>query len=271
VIFSEGWWDEQQYQIPVKYTQLYTHTFLFEMAENYLNPNRLAFYIEKDYDFKYPKPLEFVSTTGVARPERDYFMQELLKSLGYENFVLRYNGKDLGQPWQDDVIAPCPGEFDPYGFLPGLEKYYHYASQTVPISLYNRAYFNIVAESNIDWPKQFHFTEKTIKVLVAGMPFVSLSSPGFLQNLHNLGFRTYGDLWDESYDLEQDYARRVSMIVHLVNQLQSLDWPSLREDLEKIAQHNKVNFLSLNKHAIDQWQRLENCIKDLAQCQLISI
>lgn len=269
VIFSEGWWDQDHYRIPLSYTQLHTHFFLFEMAENYLNPNRLAFYIDKQYDFQYPKPLYFVSTTGVARPERDYFVTELLKNIWYDNFVFRYNGRDLGQPWLDDVIGTCPGAFDPYGLLPGLEKYYHYASQTVPTSLYNTAYFNVVAESNIDLPHQFHFTEKTIKVLVTGMPFVSLSSPSFLKNLHNLGFMTYGTIWDESYDLEYDYGRRVSMIVDLINRLQYLDWAGVKDDLEKIARHNKINFLSLNRHAVDQWQQLERCIKDLAQCQLI--
>lgn len=271
VIFSEGWWDQDYYKIPLRYSQLYTHTFLFEMAENYLNPNRLAFYIDKEYDFQYPKSLQFVSTTGVARPERDWFVKELLNNVQYDNFVLRYNGQDLAQPWLDDVIDACPGAFDPYGFLPGLEKYYHYASQTVPLSLYNKAYFNVVAESNIDWPNQFHFTEKTIKVLVTGMPFVSLSSPGFLKNLHDLGFETYGTIWDESYDLEYNYEQRVSMIVDLINRLGTLDWTYYKKDLEKISQHNKVNFLSLNKQAVDQWQRLERCVRDLATCQLISI
>ena len=81
-----------------------------------------------------------------------------------------------------------------------MEKYYHSISQTLPIDLYNQCRFNLTVETDLDWTNEFFLTEKTVKNLIIGMPFVSVSTPHFLKNLRSLGFETYSSVWDESYD-----------------------------------------------------------------------
>mgnify|MGYP000353789169 CR=1 FL=1 len=49
--------------------------------------------------------------------------------------------------------------------------------------IYNQAYFNLVVESDIEYPYSFDPTEKIGKALLTGIPFVVYSTPNFLQNL----------------------------------------------------------------------------------------
>ena len=78
------------------------------------------------------------------------------------------------------------------------------------------------------------------------MPFVAVSTPYFLQGLHSLGFRTYGELWDESYDLEEDYEQRCDKISKLVNDLGTKDWSKIKRELQEIANYNIRNLTKMN-------------------------
>jgi hypothetical protein len=97
------------------------------------------------------------------------------------------------------------------------------------------------------------------------MPFLIVATPHFLKYLRELGFHTYGDLWDESYDEELDYIKRIDKIVDLCNNLDTFDWESNRSALELIAMKNKCNFLNLN-HIMDTvFQQFEQSIRNLPQ------
>jgi len=43
-------------------------------------------------------------------------------------------------------------------------------------------------------------TEKTFRPMACGHPFIVLGNNNILKTLHDLGFETFGSLWDESYD-----------------------------------------------------------------------
>ena len=264
IIFSNGWWDQDAVQIKISYTLIYTLYFLFEMADTYLSPNRFSFYLDKDYQFDYPKQNNFMSTIGNVRSERTYFVDQLVEKCKYKNFILRYSGEDFGQPANCfDHITFVKGEFDPYINI--LEKYYHNISQSLPIKMYNTAYFNIVVETEIDYDPAFFLTEKTIKSLITGMPFVAVSTPNFLKHLHQLGFHTYGKLWDESYDAEPNYKIRIDKVVELCNNLENFDWYNRRSELEIIKLKNRDNFLTLNKLASQEFNEFEEKIRNIVQ------
>jgi hypothetical protein len=232
------------------------------MADTYLSPERYHFHSNKTYNFDYPKPCVFTSTVGTVRPERDYFINILKEKINYDNFILRYSGENFGIDADCfDIINFEKGHFDPYTVL--VEKYYHSVSQTLPTSMYNQSYFNLVVETDIDYVDNFFLTEKTIKVLMTGMPFVILSTPCFLKNLQQLGFTTYNQLWDESYDSIIDYKDRIDNIVELCNKLKKFDWESNRHLLQQIQLQNQNNFLNLNRVADQEFKHFENIIKAL--------
>ena len=74
----------------------------------------------------------------------------------------------------------------------------------------------------------FFPTEKTVRPIVGNKPFVLYGPIGYLQNLKNLGFKTYSDFWDESYDKYQGPQR----------------WQKIQQVIEHI--------LTLPQHVIDQ-------------------
>jgi hypothetical protein len=81
-----------------------------------------------------------------------------------------------------------------------------------------------------------------------------------LQNLKKLGFQTYSELWDESYDFEINWQHRIDKIVNLVESLKTFDWDYHKEKIIKISNHNKLNFLNLNHIADNEFYNFEEQI-----------
>jgi len=262
IIFSNGSWSKNTADFGISYVIVYHLFFLFDMADTYLSPNRFCSYLDKSYKFDYPKPCIFTSTVGNVRKERDYFINLLKEKITYNNFILQYSGENLGVAASHlDVVSFKKGEFDPYTSI--LEKYYHTVSMTLPMAMYNQSYFNIVVETDIDYEDNFFLTEKTIKSLVTGMPFITVTTPNFLSKLKQLGFTTYDTLWDESYDSIIDYKSRMEAIVKLCVDLGKFDWKTHRLQLMEIQLKNQNNFLNLGNIATREFKNFENIINQL--------
>lgn len=80
-----------------------------------------------------------------------------------------------------------------------------------------------VVTETVFFGRRHHLTEKIFKPICLGMPFVLASSAGSLEYLRSYGFRTFGDIWDESYDQETDDYRRLEKIADLLAYLDRLD------------------------------------------------
>lgn len=262
ILFCNGAWDTNYHHIDIDYVLVQSLFFLYLAADTYNSPNRFCYYMDKNYNFDSDKPYNFVSTIGNIRKERTILVDKLKQSLVDRKFILRYSGVDHGSPSDHlDVINFEVGKFDPFTSI--LEKYYHNVSQSLPMAMYNSARFNIAVETDLDYQHNFLLSEKTIKVLATGMPFVSVSQHNFLHNIRSLGFETYHSLWDESYDQETDYKKRIDMIVNLCNNLCDFDWDAHRTQLELIKYKNQSNFLSLNQVINREFQQFEEIIKSL--------
>lgn len=262
IIFANGWWDQLKFSLPFDYILIWNLFFLFEMCDTYNSPNRFCYYLNVDYTFDYPKPCMFISTTGNVREERDIIADLVQSKIKYENYIFRYSGQDLGQQSsQFDVIQFKIGEFDPYTSI--IEKYYHNVSQSLPIELYNQSYFNLIVETDLTLNHSFFLTEKTIKSLIVGQPFVICASAHHLKHLRKLGFLTYDSLWNEEYDNITDFNQRMLAVIDLCNQLREFDWLKHREEFLKIKKHNRQLFNRLNSIANTEFTSLETIIKEL--------
>ena len=115
----------------------------------------------------------------------------------------------------------------------------------------------IVPESSCDI---FFLTEKTIKPIAAGMPFVMVSSYKFLYHLRKFGFKTFHPFIDESYDVEPDLQKRITMVMKsaekFINHNQNLD------ELQKICDHNRQVLARILKHTYSSriWKKLRRFI-----------
>jgi hypothetical protein len=105
---------------------------------------------------------------------------------------------------------------------------------------------SVVLETVADNTK-IHLTEKTLRPIACGHPFMLLAGPGSLEYLRSYGFKTFSPWIDERYDQETDIVKRINMIVDEMQRISKLDPEQLLEllkNLKEITQHNKDYFFS---------------------------
>jgi len=104
---------------------------------------------------------------------------------------------------------------------------------------------NIVTET-LYQGRRHHLTEKTFKAMVMEQPFLLVSCQGSLEYLRYYGFQTFGDFWDESYDLADD-TDRVALVAQVVRDLEnmtSIEKRHLQKHISLVTEHNKSWFYS---------------------------
>jgi hypothetical protein len=103
---------------------------------------------------------------------------------------------------------------------------------------YERTFISIVTETLVDDGTLF-FSEKIWKPIMVGHPFMIYGNQGSLKYLKSLGFKTFSNWIDESYDDEPDRDVRSTMIV---NELEKLSFKT-KEELIKIREEMKETCL----------------------------
>lgn len=115
---------------------------------------------------------------------------------------------------------------------------------------YAQTGMEIVLETLFD-DSRWHLTEKALRPIACGKPFMLVATAGSLKYLRSYGFETFGDLIDESYDLETDPVARLNAVIQEMTRISSLS-PSdkivLWNQLHRIAERNKQRFFSV------EWQ-----------------
>tara|TARA_A100001011_G_scaffold232487_2_gene240463 strand:- start:119 stop:1099 length:981 start_codon:yes stop_codon:yes gene_type:complete len=92
----------------------------------------------------------------------------------------------------------------------------------------------------------FYVTEKTVKAIATGMPFVMIGCQHFMRLMRHIGFKTFHPYIDESYDREPDLARRIEMAVDSFASF--VRNPNNLNDIQKICDHNIDILVKLRKH-----------------------
>jgi len=99
--------------------------------------------------------------------------------------------------------------------------------------------FQIEIVSETDAVSDFWFTEKTARCLATGKPFVLVAGQGSLSNLQKMGFKTYGDVIDESYDRAVTPTQRIVQILASLRELyHSEDKSNKIQQMYQQAQYN---------------------------------
>jgi len=79
---------------------------------------------------------------------------------------------------------------------------------------YKTSLVSIVTETNFDLP-ELTLTEKSFKPMKHKHPFIVVGVPGALKAMRDMGFKTFSDFWDESYDEIADPNMRMRKLVQL--------------------------------------------------------
>ena len=104
---------------------------------------------------------------------------------------------------------------------------------------------SIVLETVYDG--RIHLTEKTLRPIACGHPFMILNGAGTLKYLRSYGFETFSPFIDESYDTESDCDKRMLMVIKEMDRINNLpdnQQESIWNSCKTIASKNKTLFFS---------------------------
>lgn len=124
---------------------------------------------------------------------------------------------------------------------------------------YQQCAIDVVLETLFD-DSRLHLTEKTLRPIACGKPFILAGTANSLQYLKNYGFKTFGHLIDESYDSEPDPLTRLEKIIATmlkISQMTIVQKNNLFKELHLIAEYNKKKFWSkeFNNTIIDEFKQ----------------
>ena len=95
----------------------------------------------------------------------------------------------------------------------------------------NNSYYNYGHDN-----RSRFFSEKTVRPLVYGQPFITVGSPHLLSALRSLGFKTFSTWWDESYDTASTIDQRVQLAVRSLKQAQANGFK--KQQAAHVLEHN---------------------------------
>jgi hypothetical protein len=110
---------------------------------------------------------------------------------------------------------------------------------------HNQTAISVVLETVFD--ARIHLTEKTLRPLACGHPFILAAGPGSLALLKKYGFQTFSPYINETYDTVQDNDLRLQLIVDEMKRIQLLPDSERTELITKcnqIAEINKAHYFS---------------------------
>jgi hypothetical protein len=104
----------------------------------------------------------------------------------------------------------------------------------------------VVLETVFD-DSRIHLTEKTLRPIACGHPFLLAAGPGSLEYLRSYGFQTFAPWIDETYDQEINSVKRLQKIINSmkkINDLSPADFDQFLIETKRIAEFNKTHFFS---------------------------
>jgi hypothetical protein len=132
-----------------------------------------------------------------------------------------------------------PKDIDPYDVT---QDDVNPTNDEYPDKFYN-SYLHITTETTaIDTG---FFSEKMFKPIIYFQPFIVVGQYRALENFKNLGYKTFSDVIDESYDLEPDLELRLEKATTAaINFIQRNDLDEIMKQLWPIFEHNYNLFVS---------------------------
>jgi hypothetical protein len=112
------------------------------------------------------------------------------------------------------------------------------------LNQYNRFFAELIIETYV-MGNTFFPTEKTLRPIIAETPFIVMGPINYLDNLKKLGFKTFSQWWDESYD-QWEGPNRIEKIKMLLTKIMSWSQERLQQTLKEmqtVLEYNRNFYL----------------------------
>lgn len=224
---------------------LYYENFLPKILDYTENLQAIA---EYQQEWSTVRPYKFLFLNGRARAHRRQLLHKLEPVLDHAIWT------NLDNTHGDPIRLLDPKyEFNFYKSNTAIED-----SGFVKCKLFNNdwgeiylnsspyidTYFSLVTETVFDYPYSFR-TEKIWKPVAIGHPFIVASNAGYYRDLHNLGFKTFGNVIDESFDQIENNQDRLKRIVQIVKDLCQQDLASFIKECYNVCKYNQQRLAEL--------------------------
>ena len=211
---------------------------------NYYTATNWGQQLLKNLLYTYNKPYKFDMLLGAWRPHRDFLWHHYQSNAIIKNNTIATYFKDnlsngVWLSWANPTLHSCKFSGDIFS-INGEEAR---ASAVIPLDIYNRSYYSIVAETTY-YNEYNHYTEKVAKPILAQRPFVVFAGQYYLKNLKKLGFKTFDPIIDESYDNIPNNIQRWTQAMKQVERLCTLNPVDVITSLKSILEFNQHYFLS---------------------------
>jgi len=112
------------------------------------------------------------------------------------------------------------------------------------LNYYDQIFLDLVVETYI-MGNTFFPTEKTLRPIIAKTPFITLGPVNYLDNLRKLGFKTFSQWWDESYDYCEG-IHRINEIKKVITNI--MTWPQEKQqqvlkEMQGILDYNYNHYM----------------------------
>lgn len=107
-------------------------------------------------------------------------------------------------------------------------------------NVYINSFVDIINETRFAQPTA-NFSEKVFQAMQYKKPFIVVAPPKTLEYIRSLGFKTFSNFWDESYDDELEHSERLAKIFDLIDIINATPLDKLRslyEDMQSTVEHN---------------------------------
>jgi hypothetical protein len=211
---------------------------------------------DQSLDVKNEVTQDFLIYNRAWQGTREYRLKftELLVEHNLEDQCLTwFSSEDEGKAYQDHVFKNPNLQINNYNFHTFFTP--TAASSTASAEYYASDYqqtkIEVVLETLFD-DARLQLTEKALRPIACGQPFLLAATHGSLEYLRSYGFETFSPWIDETYDTIEDPAQRLRAIVQEMKRIASLsdsDKTALLENVKDITTRNKQLFFS------DAWQQ----------------
>jgi hypothetical protein len=183
-----------------------------------------------------------------TREYRLTFMHELVEQDLQKNCLTSFSSHDNGFDYLDHKFKNSTLAVNLRGladhFLPNTHD--SIASADYNNTDYASTAIEVVLETLFD-DTRLHLTEKTLRPIACGQPFMLVATRGSLQYLRDYGFQTFDGIIDETYDTIIDPRQRLDSVIQEMSRIAVLDKSKkykLWEQLYEIAKFNQRLFFS---------------------------
>lgn len=168
-----------------------------------------------DFDNKKQYLISLVNRS--PRPTRLYFLNKIRQKHVLQNLYIKWFKMSLSNGPVPTIknITEILGQ-DTEDFLRYEKNYPEFRATSeselcINVEDFRNSYLNLVLESRLE--NIGYLTEKIYKPLRTGQLFLVQGPPGAVQYLRNIGFDTYDDFIDHSYDSIEDWQARSDAVL----------------------------------------------------------